>query len=126
MILQPRPSGLGLEFGHLTFPNGDLYQSLGLRGTSYPAKANLNTSRHFADVIHAAAKSLRKQQTLIDEMSALIATNNLIPQRPGRSEPRAKKRRPKNFQLLTKPRSQMGNLPHRNRQRPNYPKSTLS
>ena len=77
-------------------------------------KATLDTSRHFADVIHAAAKTPRKQQALIDEMLALIATH-LIPERPGRSEPRTKKRRPKNFQLLTKPRSQMGNLPHRNR-----------
>ena len=77
-------------------------------------KATLDTSRHFADVIHAAAKTPRKQQALIDEMLSLIATH-LIPERPGRSEPRTKKRRPKNFQLLTKPRSQMGNLPHRNR-----------
>lgn len=89
-------------------------------------KATLDTSRHFADVIHAASTTPRKQQALIAEMLTLIATTNLIPERPGRSEPRAKKRRPKNFQLLTKPRSQMGNLPHRNRQRPNHPKSPLS
>lgn len=30
-----------------------------------------------------------------------------LPVRPDRSEPRAVKRRPKNFQLLTKPRAQM-------------------
>lgn len=77
-------------------------------------KGTLDTARHFADVIHAAAKSPRKQQRLIDEMLALIAGDPL-PTRPGRSEPRAKKRRPKNYQLLNKPRSQMGNLPHRNR-----------
>ena len=40
---------------------------------------------------------------------------DLLPERPGRSEPRVKKRRPKNYQLLTKPRSKIGNLPHRNR-----------
>jgi len=38
-----------------------------------------------------------------------------VPWRPDRSEPRAVKRRPKNYHLLTKPRHLMGNLPHRNR-----------
>lgn len=33
--------------------------------------------------------------------------NDLLPVRPDRSEPRAKKRRPKNFRLLTKPRHEM-------------------
>jgi hypothetical protein len=88
-------------------------------------KGSLDTARHFADVIHAASSSPRKQQRLIDDMLALIASD-LLPGRPGRSEPRAKKRRPKNFQLLTKPRSQMGNLPHRNRPDQNRPKSALS
>jgi hypothetical protein len=77
-------------------------------------KGTMDTARHFADVIHAASASPRKQQRLIDEMLTLIA-GDLLPERPGRSEPRVKKRRPKNFQLLTKPRSKMGNLPHRNR-----------
>ena len=88
-------------------------------------KGALDTSRHFADVIHAASKTPRKQKALIEEMLSLIATG-IIPARPGRSEPRAKKRRPKNFQILTKPRSKMGNLPHRNRPQPKSPKSTLS
>ncbi len=39
----------------------------------------------------------------------------LVVERPGRSEPRAKKRRPKNYQLLSRPRHEMGNLPHRSR-----------
>ena len=77
-------------------------------------KGTPDTTRHFADVIHAAADSPRKQDRLIDEMLTLIAAD-LLPQRPGRSEPRAKKRRPKNYQLLTRPRAKMGNLPHRNR-----------
>ena len=37
---------------------------------------------------------------------ARIATD-LVPLRPGRSEPRARKRRPKDYQLLTKPRHRM-------------------
>jgi len=88
-------------------------------------KGTLDTSRHFADVIHAASSSPRKQQRLIDDMLSLIASD-LLPERPGRSEPRVKKRRPKNYQLLTKPRSLMGNLPHRNRPSKSHPKSSLS
>ena len=44
----------------------------------------------------------------------LILVQDTVPLRPNRSEPRAVKRRPKNFQYLNKPRHQMGNLPHRN------------
>lgn len=42
-------------------------------------------------------------------------TDDQLPLRPNRSEPRAVKRRPKNYHRLTKPRHLMGNLPHRNR-----------
>ena len=84
-------------------------------------KGTLDTARHFADVIHAAAATPRLQQRLIDEMYAIIASD-LLPIRPGRSEPRAKKRRPKNYQLLTKLRKSTGNLPRRNRPKKNVPK----
>jgi hypothetical protein len=47
--------------------------------------------------------SVRQQAALESELLRLIAFDPL-PQRPGRVEPRAKKRRPKNYQLLTKPR----------------------
>ncbi len=50
-----------------------------------------------------------------------IIANDLVPHRPDREEPRAKKRRPKNYHLLTKPRYEMKISGHRNR-----PKSTLS
>lgn len=88
-------------------------------------KNSLDTARHFADVIRAASSSPRKQRRLIDDMLALIASDLLL-ERPHRSEPRAKKRRPKNYKLLTKTRSQTGNLPHRNRPSQNRPKSPLS
>ena len=42
-------------------------------------------------------------------LEAIASVQN--PQRPGRREPRAKKRRPKNYQLLTKPRSQSMKFP---------------
>ncbi len=76
-------------------------------------KGTLVTLRHFADVVHAAHGRPRKQAELLDAMLTLIA-KDLVPFRPNRSEPRAKKRRPKNYHLLTKPRRKMGNLPHRN------------
>jgi hypothetical protein len=48
----------------------------------------------------------RKIKQFIDEMLLVIASDP-VPLRPKRSEPRAKKRRPKNYQLLTKPRHRM-------------------
>lgn len=38
-----------------------------------------------------------------------------VPHRPNRVEPRARKRRPKNYQLLNKPRRQFKEIQHRNR-----------
>ncbi|MEI9898394.1 MAG: transposase [Chthoniobacter sp.] len=77
-------------------------------------KGTLDTLRHWSVLIAAAEPTPRHQQKLIAQMLSLIA-GDPVPERPGRSEPRAKKRRGKNYQLLTKPRSQMGNLPRRNR-----------
>jgi len=44
-----------------------------------------------------------------------ILARDLVPLRPGRSEPRAVKRLPKPYQRLTKPRSCFRELPHRGR-----------
>jgi hypothetical protein len=76
-------------------------------------KGTLDTLHHFADVIRAAAAKPRRAQ-LYSEMLRLIALDQL-PIRPLRSEPRAKKRRPKNYQLLTKPRKLMIIIQHRSR-----------
>ena len=38
-----------------------------------------------------------------------------IPHRPNRTEPRARKRRPKNYQLLNQPRHLFKEIPHRSR-----------
>jgi hypothetical protein len=43
---------------------------------------------------------------LLHQLLLRIASD-LVPLRPGRSEPRAKKRRPKNYQFLTRPRKSM-------------------
>lgn len=84
-------------------------------------KGTLDTVRHFAAAIHAARATPRRQDALIEQMLATIASDP-VPERPGRSEPRAKKRRPKNYHLLTKPRSEMHVPPHRNRPQPLIPK----
>lgn len=39
---------------------------------------------------------------------------DLVPERPGRREPRVVKRRPKNYQRMTKPRGEMVEIQHRN------------
>ena len=77
-------------------------------------KATLDSIAHFSNAIHPADGKPRKQRALLDTLIESIASD-LLPHRPGRVEPRAKKRRPKNYHLLTKPRHQMRVPPHRNR-----------
>jgi Transposase DDE domain len=88
-------------------------------------KGTLDTLRHWSVLIAAAGKTPRQQAKLIDQMLALIAAD-LVPERPGRSEPRARKRRAKNYKLLNKPRAKMGHVARRNRPKTNPPKSVLS
>jgi hypothetical protein len=98
LLMQQAASTHGTDLGRISF------------------KGTLDTVRHFAAAIHAARATPRKQNALIEEMLAIIA-GDCVPERPGRSEPRAKKRRAKNYHLLTKPRSEMRVPPHRNRPR---------
>jgi hypothetical protein len=88
-------------------------------------KGSLDTLRHWAAAIHASSKTPRKQAELINRMLAAIASDP-VPFRPGRSEPRARKRRPKTYQLLTQPRREMKVVPHREKYRAPRPKSSLS
>gem|GEM_PF-4679506 len=73
-------------------------------------------------------KEANKRRTiaaLIDEILLAIA-RDLIPERPARSEPRAKIRRPKNYRLLTEPLDEIGPLPHRKNGVKKHPKPPLS
>ena len=88
-------------------------------------KGSLDALRQWSAVIAAAGANSNKQEKLIAQMLSFIA-RDLVPERPGRSEPRAKKRRQKNYQLLTKPRRAIGNLPRRNRPQKKHPKPALS
>jgi len=88
-------------------------------------KGTLDTVRHFANAAHAAEGKPRTIQALTAELLMAVAKDP-NPFRPGRSEPRVVKRRRKNYHLLTKPRHDMGHLPHRKIGRENSPKPSLS
>lgn len=83
-------------------------------------KGTADTLRHWSASLEAMRGMPRKQRSLLDAMFEIIA-RDLVPLRPEREEPRAKKRRPKNYHLLTKPRHQIRIPGHRNR-----PKTALS
>ena len=75
-------------------------------------KGCMDTLRQFANVSCGVEDKPLTISALIDEMLLAIARDP-VPLRPDRSEPRVRKRRPKNYRLLTKPRHKMGRLPHR-------------
>src|SRR5260370_931704 len=78
---------------------------------------------HPFSVAIAQARSRKKQKELIDKLLQTIAAD-LVPERPGRREPRAVKRRPKPCAWLTKPRHKFKDAQHRNRYWQNKPKKT--
>jgi hypothetical protein len=57
----------------------------------------------------------RKRQESLQRVLLLIIAKDIVPDRPNRQEPRARKRRPKNYQLLKKPRNQFREILHRNK-----------
>ena len=75
-------------------------------------KGTLSTVRQLAPYIQRASQKQRPK--LMGLLLTIIAADKL-PSRSNRIEPRAKKRRPKNYQLLTCHRSQFKEQPHRNR-----------
>lgn len=77
-------------------------------------KGTLGTVRTWAPLIANTQLSQIQQQHLLEIMLHYLAAD-LLPLRPNRTEPRARKRRPKNYPLLTKPRQQFIDIPHRNR-----------
>ena len=88
-------------------------------------KGCLDTLRQFANAISGTEDKPRTVSAIVEEMLRAVASDP-NPHRPGRSEPRAKKRRPKNHRLLTKPRHEMGTLPHRKVGVENHPKKPLT
>ena len=80
-------------------------------------KGTVDSVRHFSVAI-AQARSRNKQKQLIAQLLEIVAQDQ-VPDRPGRREPRAVKRRRKSFQLLNRPRHSMREVQHRSRYRKN-------
>ena len=78
-------------------------------------KGTVDAVRTFTVEIRAA-RSQKKRARLWEELIRTIIADK-VPHRPGRTEPRAVKRRPKAYPLLNKPRRQFKEIPHRNRYR---------
>jgi len=76
-------------------------------------RGTVDAARQFtAAILQARSRKMRDQ---LWEDLLLSLARDLVPYRPNRSEPRARKRRPKPFPLLTKPRRQFKDVSH-----PNY------
>jgi hypothetical protein len=83
-------------------------------------KGTVDGVRQFSVAI-AQARSCRKQRQLIDRLLETIAKDS-VPERPGRREPRAVKRRPKPFPNLNQPRHKFKDVSHANRNWKNKPR----
>ncbi len=77
-------------------------------------KGTLDTLRQWLPALDTVSSQSGEYNRVFNAMLRCIA-NDIVPFRPNRSEPRAKKRRPKKYHLLNKPRHEMGHLPHSNR-----------
>jgi len=77
-------------------------------------KGSIQALRQWEPHLNQANMSRQKQNDLIQLLYESIA-GKIIPYRPGRSEPRAVKRRPKPYQLLTLPRHEMKEIKHRSK-----------
>ena len=82
-------------------------ERLSFRGT-------LAALRQWAPVLAGNTISNKRRRELFFTMLDYIARDS-VPDRPGRTEPRAKKRRGKNYQLLTRPRNIFREIPHRSK-----------
>ena len=77
-------------------------------------KGSVQALRQWEPHLNQARMNRSEQRRLIRLLYQSIA-DYIVPERPGRSEPRAIKRRPKNYQLLTAPRHEMKPIEHRGR-----------
>ena len=75
-------------------------------------KGTVDALRQYSAVM-AQARTNRLKLKLWTDLLRTVAQDQ-VPLRPGRSEPRAVKRRPKPFPLLNRPRHLFVELPHRN------------
>jgi hypothetical protein len=74
---------------------------------------SLATARRYGEAL-LQVRSKRQRQQLLNELFAVLAAD-LVPDRPGRREPRALKRRPKPYPRLMNHRHRWLEIPHQNR-----------
>lgn len=80
-------------------------------------KGTLDTVREFSvSLVRVPVSQRQKRNTIYREMLATIA-KDLVPDRPGRREPRCKKRRPKAYPYMNKPRRKMKDAPKSSRRK---------
>lgn len=77
-------------------------------------KGTVDILRQWAPLMNIVCHNRRRFDKMIDTLLHYIARNT-VPERPNRLEPRARKRRPKTYQLLNKPRSEFKEIHHRNK-----------
>lgn len=77
-------------------------------------QGTLTTVREWAPTLAAARLRRTERERLTDYLLYYLA-QDLLPNRPNRIEPRARKRRPKNYQLLNQPRRIFKEIQHRNK-----------
>ena len=82
---------------------------LGVELTRISFKGAVQALRQRESLLYQGELSPRNRRKLVS------STEKKVPIRPGRSEPRCIKRRPKPFQLLTTFRSKMKETPHRDK-----------
>jgi hypothetical protein len=76
-------------------------------------KETCDTLRQWLPLLQSVHLSKNLFHSMVHALLDYIALN-LVPLRPDRAEPRARKRRPKQYQLLNKPRSEFKEIYHRN------------
>jgi hypothetical protein len=78
-------------------------------------KGSLDSLRQYSNAM-AQARNRKTRRQLWDDLLLNLARDQ-VPERPGRREPRAVKRRPKSYPLLTRPRRRYREILHRSRYR---------
>jgi hypothetical protein len=103
-----------IAYNSLRYLMAEAATTAGERVRRISFKGCVQALRQWEPHLNQAKTSDQEQRRLIRLLYQSIADYR-VPERPGRSEPRAVKRRPKNYQLLTVPRHEMKVTPHRGR-----------
>jgi hypothetical protein len=83
-------------------------------------KATMQALRQWEPLFNRKDLKADERRDLLSSLTDAVA-KNVVAARPNRREPRCVKRRPKPYALLTAPRHQMKEIPHRSRHRAEHP-----